>query len=374
MTNILDYLEWRGDLSLSQDPFNAVDSLILSQLVYMDFDRILTENDYVSLLPLAETVRRLLQAIPAGERLNNNYMCDPKTDRRFLTLLAGSRRFGSMQLTRYVNHIDHKLQKQFCAMTIFTGDDSLYIAYRGTDASLVGWKENFNMSFMTPVPAQEEAVSYLESVALDFPDNIRLGGHSKGGNLAVYASAYCPAHIQNWLLAIYSHDGPGFDKQVITSDGYLRVQKRIHTFVPQTSIIGMLLEHEESYTVIHSSGSGIFQHDPYSWDILGRDFIRLESIDANSQRIDRAIRSWINGLDYSQRESLVEGIYHLFTTSEPIDTSEETFSVDRLKSLRSLLKSMTSMDEDTKAIISQALSALWHSARSSSTRIRRKSK
>lgn len=357
MANIIDYLEWRGDLTLDQDPFNDVDSLILCQLAYMKFDHILTEDQYYSLLPLGETVLHVLEQYSNEDRISTSPLTDPKMDRRFLEMLAGTRRFGSMLLTRYENRIDQDAQEQFSALTILTGDGCVYIAFRGTDDSLVGWKEDFNMSFMTPVPAQQAAVDYLESVALDYPESIRTGGHSKGGNLAAYAAAFCQPHIQNWILTAYSNDGPGFDRKVIEHEGYRTIHRRIHTLVPQSSVVGMLLEHEESYTVIQSSNVGLLQHDPYSWEVLGRDFIRLEAVDQYSQFIDRTLRSWLDNMNYEQRALFIDTLYNVISAAD-IRTAAD-FSMERIKSMRTILKSMSHLDEPTKKLMGETLSALW---------------
>lgn len=363
MPNIIDYLDWRGDLTLDQSPFNDVDNLILSQLVYMRFDQILTVEKYNTLSSLSDVVRTLLAESDESERIANNLMSAPKTDRRFLAVLASTARFGSMQLTRYVNRIDYKKESQFSAITILTGDGSVYLAFRGTDDSLVGWKENFNMSFMTPVPAQQEAVEYLESVAFDYPESIRVGGHSKGGNLAVYAAAFCQPVIQNWILNVYSNDGPGFDRKVIDSEGYQNIHKRIHTLVPQSSVVGMLLEHEEAYTVVHSTGSGLMQHNPYSWEVLGRDFIRLATVDRNSRFVDQTLRSWISGMDQHQKEQFIDALYGVFAATEVKSTSE--LSGEWLKAARVILKSMSKLDEDTRKLINQTISSLFRSVRTS---------
>lgn len=361
MANMIDYLDWRGDLSLSQSPFNDVDSLILCQLVYMKFDNVLTEDRYHQLTVLSDAVKTLLTQLDGGETLADNLIPNTKYDRRFLAALASSRRFGPMHLTRYVNRIDYEEQKQFSAFTVLTGDSCAYVAFRGTDDTLIGWKEDFNMSFMTPVPAQKEAVEYLESVAADYPESFRVGGHSKGGNLAVYASAFCDPAIQDWILNVYSNDGPGFDGQVLKSEGYGRIRKRIHTFVPQSSIIGMLLEHEESYTVIHSTEVGLMQHDPYSWEVCGPDFIRLETVDEGSRLIDETLHAWISGIDYSQKEKFVDALYNLLTASEFKSTAE--FTKEGLKSIATLLKTMTHLDDGTRKLILSTMTSLFRCAK-----------
>ena len=172
--------------------------------------------------------------------------------------LLNSRRFNSMKLFAYVNKIDEKTQTQFSAITIKINENELYISFRGTDNTLIGWKEDFNMGFVFPVPAQELAVDYIEKIASRHSENMLVGGHSKGGNLAVYSAAFCSEAVQNRIEIVYNFDGPGFDEKVLQKDGYKRICNKVNTFVPQSSVVGMLLNHEERYIIVHSTQLGLY--------------------------------------------------------------------------------------------------------------------
>ena len=158
-----------------------------------------------------------------------------------------------MKLTNYINKVDPIQEKQFSAITIIMQDKTIYVAYRGTDNTIVGWKEDFNMSFSKLVPAQTDAVNYLESVAKKYKNRIRVGGHSKGGNLAVYAAAFCNKHVKDKIINVYNNDGPGFCDEVVNSEQYKEIIDRVHTYIPQTSIIGRLLNHEEETIILKST-------------------------------------------------------------------------------------------------------------------------
>ena len=268
MANIFDYLAWRGDITLAQSPFNPVDSLILSVLSYLPFDGTVDSAFERRGITIAEAQ----VAFSARDVARAPVRSD--NDVQLLTALAGSARFARMRLTGYTSLFDEARQEQFAALTIRTGDGASYISFRGTDHSLVGWKEDFNMSFMTPVPAQRDAVAYLERAAKSLWGPLRVGGHSKGGNLAVYASAFCGRRFQKRIVSVYNNDGPGFDESVIATEGFQIIGERLHAYVPQSSIIGMLLEHAEQYAIVHSGQKGIMQHDPYSWSVLGKEFRR----------------------------------------------------------------------------------------------------
>ena len=268
MANMFDYLTWRGDLTLSQSPFQDVDSLILSTLAYVFFDGILSES-------MEETVTIAQAAELYFARPQEVWKSRVEEDWELLKHLAESERFSKMELCGYVNKLDFAAEKQFSALTILTGDGMAFVAFRGTDSSSVGWKEDFNMSFMDTVPSQQEAGIYLCRAAEYFSGKLRVGGHSKGGNLAVFAAAMCPEKVQERIVAVYNHDGPGFREGMLQREGYRAMLPRVQTFVPQSSVIGMLLEHEEEYVVIRSSQKGIMQHDPYSFSFSSSSWRRV---------------------------------------------------------------------------------------------------
>lgn len=354
MANILDYIEWRGDLSMSVDEFNDIDNLILSQLSYLNFEGIIPGEEGGSIL-LREAARKYLS--DADEtRTYTGLLVSPQT----VTLLkkaAESARFSGIKLSKYVNKINEEEQKQFSAVTCLLEDNTVYVAYRGTDDTIVGWKEDFNMSFISPVPSQTEAVEYLEKTQRRTYRKIRIGGHSKGGNLAVYASAFCNKNIQRRIIGIYNNDGPGFELSTIEKEGFRNIISVVKTIVPQSSIVGMLLEHEEDYVVIQSTQTGIFQHDAFSWQLVGRHFIELDSTDARSRRIDKAIKTWLNSLEKEEIERFVDELFNLITATGAKTLTDLT--KDRGKNIGALLKALSDMDETTHKNLAHILKKLF---------------
>lgn len=354
MTNIFDYLKWRGDLKISQAPFNHVDALILSRLSFIPFEDIVSGN------PTQEiTISQAAHTFFSTE-VSINYIFTDQ-DVRLLEALMNSARFKDMGLSGYVNEIDYKTQKQFAALLINVGNHTHFISYRGTDNTLVGWKEDFNMSFMTPVPSQVSAVHYLEKAAEAISGYIRTGGHSKGGNLAVYAASFCSRQVQKRIIEVYNNDGPGFDSEIIGEEGYATVCGRIHTFVPQSSIVGMLLEHEEDYRIVHSTQSGLLQHDLYSWEVIGNDFVYLDTVSNQSRFIDRTLKDWMQQMDASQREQFIEAIYSIFNETNAKTLDELTSNWYKNASI--ILKSLKNMDAPLKQFTSETLSLLIKSAK-----------
>lgn len=310
MGDILDYISWRGDLSWARSPFCPVDALALSALAYIHFEGVVPEG-LDSPVPLRQAAEQYL-ALPPGRR--GRFRCG--RDLALLRALGAAPRFAGAELCCRAGRFAPEEETQFAALAVLLGDGSAYLAFRGTDATLVGWKEDFNMSFMDLVPAQILAAEYAGGFAGGFPGPLRLGGHSKGGNLAVVGAALCPVKVRDRVEVVYSFDGPGFNPYLLARPGYQELRTRIRSFVPRSSVVGLLLTHEEPHTVVQSSQQGLFQHDLYSWQILGPDFLRLEEVDAGSRLIDRALKDWLAGLTRQERETVVDTLYGLLSCQD----------------------------------------------------------
>ena len=230
--------------------------------------------------------------------------------------------------------------------------------WHSTDNTLVGWKEDFNMTFQESVPAQRLAREYAEYFASHSSAPLRLGGHSKGGNLAVYAGAKSELAVQDRILGVYNHDGPGFTQQMMTDPGYLRIVPKVKTFVPQSSVIGMLLEHEEPYTVIRSKSVGLMQHDPYSWEMMGGDFIKLEELNADSRFLDKTFKSWLAGMSVQERSAFFDAVFDLLM----MEHANRPRDVMRPQNIRALLKGLQ-MDEPRRKLIASVLLELVEAAK-----------
>lgn len=347
MANLFDYIAWRGDLPVEYNGFHEVDGMILARFAYAHFE------DAAPLLrgeaPLGEVARVLAEK---QEDLATD-------DAALLRALAESRRFSALRLLSYENHFDAASQTQFSAITVGLPENACYIAFRGTDSTLVGWKENFNMTFLSPVPAQREAVRYLTAAAQN-ADRLILGGHSKGGNLAIYAAAFCELPVQEKIGAIYNFDGPGFEPCVLCTEGYQRVLPRVHTFVPQSSIVGMLLEHEEKISVIHSDrANGLQQHDLFSWEILPSGFSCLAEVTSRSRFIDATVSTWLAALDDTQRKRVIDTIYQALEQGD-IHTLQE-LGANWFTAAKLVVKSVRSCDEETKTAVMHTLRLLMQS-------------
>lgn len=344
MYNIFDYLEWRGDLTFAQTGICDADAVILSRLSYLPFDGAVSEK-FDSYTTVSQAADRIFSGdTPA-------FLWDG--DDRLLSALAESERYRDLRLCGYVNEVDDERQMQFSAMVIELSDSLRFISFRGTDNTLVGWQEDFNMFFTFPVESQIEAKKYFDEVTARFGGRFCVGGHSKGGNLAVYVSAFSAPEVQDRIDAIYSMDGPGFELEHIKDSGFERIVGKISTYVPQSSIFGMLFEHEESYTVIKSSQKGFLQHDVYSWEIKRDSLVELRRTTGTSAFFDHTLTQFIGKMTPQERRDFTEAIFNIMKSTE-----EYTFDdmADKLiKDIPVMLKTFTKLDSETRSLIGAKL-------------------
>lgn len=352
MSALFTYLNWRGDLVFEMVPPNSVDMLIFSALAYLDWDGIVPREAYGS-VGLPEAAGKLLEKEDAAER------CRVKKDLELLSLAATQPRFAQCRVAFYRNIFIREAETQFAAVTFLLPDGSAVLAFRGTDYTLTGWKEDFNMSFQDTVPAQLAALEYARAFAETNRQALYFSGHSKGGNLAVYAAAKC-GELQERIRGVYNHDGPGFREAMMTDPGYLSIVPKIRTYVPQSSVFGMMLEHEEPFLVVKSRQVGLLQHDLYNWEVMGGDFVRLQETTDSSRLLDSTLKLWMEGLSVEERNNVVDTVFDLLA-SGGIDDPRE---LAKPKKIRALFQSF-SANEDARKLLTGELASLIQAARRS---------
>lgn len=307
MPNVQDHAIAVGAQSLNERPFDALDSLILTQLVYMPMEGKLDNGERCTVSEAWAFLKDNCDYNALDQFQQKRY--------RLTEVCAGLARYRGWSMHDYINHIDMEREVQFCACTYDLPDGTSYISFRGTDLSIAGWKEDLNMSFMT-VPAQLEAVAYVESAAQSLNGELLLGGHSKGGNLAVYAGARVNDFSQGRIRRVYSFDGPGLDEQTLADEGYLRISERIESYIPQSSVVGMLLHYHPVYTVVKANSIGILQHDAMTWQVSNNDFVKLHDLDMGGKITDEAIHAWLAGMDMDDRQLLVNTLYQVVDAAQ----------------------------------------------------------
>lgn len=337
MPNIIDYIEWRGDLSFENSPINEIDDIIFARFSYLPFK-------YIELKEI-DTIENI--ALEMKDLDIENYLWND--DKVFLQKIGNCKRFKDIKVSDYIEIFDEAAEKQFAAITLWIQKNQKYISFRGTDSSLVGWKEDINMGFKKDVPSQKEAVKYLSSMAEKYKDDLIIGGHSKGGNLAVYSAVFCKDSVKNRIERVINADGPGFDKSVILTDNYKKILNKIQTYIPQSSIVGRLLEHEEEYQVVKSIQKGIMQHDIYSWEIEPTKLIRIPTVTNNSEIFNGIVSDWLKNTTPEQRENFINMIYEIIMETQAQRTSD--FRVEIAKKIGIILNGYINVNpEDKKEI------------------------
>ena len=343
MANINDYLLWRGDIPFSKKyPFNEIDSMILARFSYLLFDKI--EMNQIETI---EDISKKMKDFDNEEFLYNG-------DKELITNLGESERFKKLIVTDFVSNNDKENEKQFGAITIHLSNKELYISYIGTDKTINGWKEDFNMAFMENVPCQIEGKKYAEKIAKKYRNKkIRIGGHSKGGNVAIYSAITVEKQIQDKIIKIYNYDGPGFNKNIFDKYENDEIINKIETYIPQESVIGRILNHKEKTTIVLSTEKGILQHDIYSWQILKNDLIKVEKNTNISENIDKTLTDWLENTTNEQRKIFIDAVFELFYSTEA-DTFIEIYNNVR-ESIPKILKKYREISEEDKKIITDMI-------------------
>lgn len=354
MPNILDYIDWRGDLRFAEAPFCEVDNLIFSWLAYVDFGGVLSGDGPAQSIPLAEAGRRYAATHDPAEMEDSG--CITRTSILLLHRMAQSRRYADVQLWGYVCRRDRDQVEQFAAVCC-SCDGGCYVAFRGTDNTLLGWREDFNMGFMPVVPSQKEARRYLECVAAACSVGLWVGGHSKGGNLAVYASVNADPAVQQRIRAVYNNDGPGFLQAMFESEAYRRLQSRIHTIIPQSSVVGVLLEHSRQYTIVASDAVGMMQHDAMSWQVLGGAFVYVQQRTRSSEFLDQTLSGWLAALTPEQRGRFVDTLFTVLDSTGAATFDE--MSKMGLSTLAPMLRSLGGIDRQTRKMLGEMVASLF---------------
>ncbi len=353
MANIQDHVRRTGGLPLGEKPFDALDGLILTQLVYMPMEGLMDDE---AARPTVAQAWAFLKEHVDYEALD---VFQQKRYRLFESC-AGLERYAGWRMRDYVNEIDAQKEMQFCACTWELPDGRRYVAFRGTDLTIAGWKEDLNMSFMT-VPSQQKAAAYVERAARK-AGALMLGGHSKGGNLAVYAGACAAETAQRRIDRVYSFDGPGVDESTLHSEGYGRISPRIESYIPQSSVVGMLLHYHPVYTVVKSTALGILQHDAMTWQIEDGAFVTQNGLDMSGKITDEAIHAWLQGMDMERRRLLVDTLYQVVDAAQAELVTD--LADDWRESAARILEAIRELDPKVKRDVRRMIHSLFSSGAS----------
>lgn len=352
MSNILDYVRFRGDLDFKVSPFNEIDSLILTQLTFIDLGSVVKEGETPT---LSEIEPRFFEVNDRATFRLGLYF--PIGMGELLTLAARSRRFGAIRLLDHETRYDPEKKIQFAAMSYFLPDKTIYVAYRGTDDSLFGWYESLSLGVYPELPIHRLSTAYLDRILTEYRyRRVRIGGHSKGGHLALYAALKADRKYYRRILGVYNVDGPGFLDDLGASEAYSALSDRIYSVTPYISIVGALLNRSGTTDVVASDGEGVFQHDVFNWHVEGTSLVRLNERSAESYRVEKSIKGWLAKMSDADKEKALDALYRLFTASGAKTLSE--ISEDKLNSALSFGKVLLTLDKETRSAVSRAVMLL----------------
>lgn len=356
MPNIQDYLDWRGDIPATRDNINEVDNMIFCLLAYVNFEKVFGEDAPPVEMTLREAAKEYF--FTYDEKISRPLGLIVPTD--ILPLfrrLAETPRYRDIILFGYVNEVCAQREMQFSAVTFKLTDGSLFVAFRGTDDSLVGWKEDFKLSYLDEIPAQSKATAYLNALPLEENTMIYVGGHSKGGNLAVWSAIHVRSEVRERIVHVFCNDGPGFTGETLRSEPYLSIADRVTFLVPQSSLVGLLLGNDGRYQIVKSRNLGVFQHDGLSWEIMGPSFVRQDKLTGRGIHTDTVVRQRIDGMNKEEKESFVELFFEVLTSTGANTLTELTGNY--AKSAMTMFRTFQTFDKEKKELAGYLLGKLF---------------
>ena len=373
---IMDYVHWRGDISFQIQPYNSIDYLILSNLAYVHFDGITFEPS----LTLNEAYEQYI---------NSQYVFEDESHSLF-EKVSHAPRYQNIRILSYMNDVNPELIKQFAVVTFLLENQTLFVAFRGTDESLIGWHEDFLMLCETIIPSQTSAVNYLNEIGqFKYQSTLKqslqnqylgsltqrlrkhfqykkqglpilLGGHSKGGNLAMYAACFCDENLSQRILKVYNFDGPGFQEDMLASKNYQNMLPRIISYIPHYSFFGIVLGHEENYHVIQSHNEGMLQHNSFSWHVTKDDFVNDE-LSYESVQFAIKVILFLEKMTIEEKRLFVETMFGLFDSLN-LHTFHELSHIT-YKQILAAIKELTLLDNKMRKMLIEVLHMLWLEAK-----------
>ena len=339
MAGINTYIKEYGDKTFNEEKFNEIDNVILSSVVYLNFDGIVPKNKKSIILCEAGNIFLYKYNYFDVSKLG----IAQKVSYKILKQIVNTKRYKDIQMYNYKYIWD--TDTQFGAVCFKVKKKFIYVAFEGTDNLLSGWKEDFQMAYEFPVPSQKLAVKYLNENIKLFDKNIIVGGHSKGGNLALVSSMYCKNRINKKIKRIYSNDGPGLKKEQIESENYSKVRDRLIHLVPNYSYVGVLLRNDK-FTVIKTNRKDFMAHAVSSWQVNKNEFIR-ENLSSISDNFRKSLLKWLDEHDLEQREKMISTVFKTLEESG-IKNLNDFFN---LKNAITVIRNVNNIDEETKNLV-----------------------
>jgi len=317
----LDYLKWRGDLSFEESPVNDVDEMLFSCIGKPNYGHIFSENG--GTMKLKDAVERFLYLHKGQRRIG---VLAPPQLMELLKLMAESRRYGELLLTDFVNIVRTDEIEQFSALTVYVPGDRIYVTFRGTDDTLLGWKENCDLVICDSIPSQRSALAYLEQQAEKYSGEIVVAGHSKGGNLAVYSACNASGTVRERIVKVISYDGPGFLPDFFTDSAYSEMRDRIFTYFPYRSIVGMVLNEAGNTIVLSCDEYGVNTHNPLLWHVEKSGFVVLPELSRFSTVFRASLAATFDRMDVEERRELIKEIFDVMYSTGAFQLTDFSYN------------------------------------------------
>ncbi len=351
MADFFDYLMWRGDLSFEQVPFGKIDALLLAHLAYSIFDGVVPES-FKEKKTFSQVAKDFSKTPDYEKRINIGFLINKRTA-ELMFKTAESERFKNVELCGFRNIYNEENVEQFAAVTYLVNGKPI-VALRGTDDTIVGWKEDFNIAWLPQIPAQKDALEYFKDATAALNGDFVLVGHSKGGNLVINTAVGCGEKLQRRIERVYNFDGPGFSADFFTTSEYKAVEDRIFSFYPEFSVVGMIFHHPKFYEIVKSDGFAFWQHDAMNWQISGKDFVNAGEFTDESKIFYSAFNEWIDKLDTEQKKNFVETMFCILEASGAKTNND--IEKDALKATAKMLAAYAEMGREKRKELHDILS------------------
>ncbi len=350
MKNMLDYIKEFGHVSFEERAFSEIDALVLTELEYLPLEKVVPSDEngenFVTVKEIAEYMQEHKQ-----ELFDENPMMITQERHEVSQVIADAPRFQSLKFFGVVSVWDKDTTKQFAAVTVEVEPSVRLVVFRGTDETLIGWKEDFLMTYSPLVAAQTDAKEYLAKQASLFDGDLMVSGHSKGGNLAIYAAATQEEDVQLRIVDIFCFDSPGLYRSVLETKGYQNIVPLAMRYIPQDSLVGLMLESEVPYVIVKSNATGAMQHSAMTWEIEDGQFIKMEKLTKNSQLNDQTFKKWTESVSDEELELFWNVFFELLFTVG-IDTVNDLYG-QFMHYVQEFLKATGEMDEEKREVLTR---------------------
>ena len=350
MKNMLDYIKEFGHVSFEERAFSEIDALVLTELEYLPLEKVVPSDEngenFVTVKEIAEYMQEHKQ-----ELFDENPMMITQERHEVSQVIADAPRFQSLKFFGVVSEWDKDTTKQFAAVTVEVEPSVRLVVFRGTDETLIGWKEDFLMTYSPLVAAQTDAKEYLAKQASLWGGDLMISGHSKGGNLAIYAAATQEEDVQLRIVDIFCFDSPGLYRSVLETKGYQNIVPLAMRYIPQDSLVGLMLESEVPYVIVKSNATGAMQHSAMTWEIEDGEFIKMEKLTKNSQLNDQTFKKWTESVSDEELE-LFWNVFFELLFSVGIDTVNDLYG-QFMHYVQEFLKAAGDMDEEKRELLTR---------------------